>query len=302
MKTYQLNQSQLYRLSNRTKLAKMLGLPKNYFRKQIYIDDQYKDKLVDKKNGAGKRMISCPRGKEVALIQAKLFYYLNRIERPDWVKSSKRGESYITNATAHKKYIYGMKTDISKFYDSVAYGRVRRLFLDKFEMSSDIAEIMTIITTHYRKIPTGGAASMLVAYFTYEDMFRKIQDFSQKNSVMFTLYVDDLSFSSDTPIGKEFFLAIRNIVFSYGLKAKWSKTCFYSARSYREYTGVGIDKYGNLMLPNRRRKAIIDCYKDCITNAQDVSKLNRLGGMLNAARQIEPEIFPQICAYARKRQ
>lgn len=231
------------------------------------------------------------------LIQANLFKFLNRVERPDWVKSGRKGESYITNAEAHVNSLYGMKSDISDFYGSVTYRRIRHTFFNGFRMSPDIAEILTILVTHYRRIPTGAAASMLMAYFAYEEMFQKIHEISEKNDIVFTLYVDDLSFSANTPIGMDFFYQVRDIVQSYGFVLKWKKTKFYGFRKYKEFTGVGISAEGRLVVPNRHRKEIIDGYRESLSDCYDENKIQSLRGKVNAARQIEPQIFPQIYDY-----
>ena len=297
MKKYPIKQSPLYRLRNKTTLAKLLGLPETLLKNRISFDEQYIEFCKPKEHGDGQRRFSSPSGKSIVRAQKRLFLYLSRIEKPLWVKSASRGESYITNAVAHRTNAYGLKTDISSFYESVTFSRIRSCYLDTFEMAPDIAEIMTILSTHRRKLPTGAPASMLVAYFAYKKMFDSIYDYSLKQNISFTLYVDDLSFSSDSAIPKEFFLEVQRILVSYGLKAKWKKTKFYSKNEYKEYTGVGITQNGGLSVPNRMRKSILECYSKCTANPANHKELQRLQGKLNAARQIEPEVFPEIFNY-----
>lgn len=298
-KMYPINQSPLYRLHKKSDLAQLLGIESGVLRNEVCFDSQY-FVFYRKKSSSGKRTVAYPKGKQLVQIQKVLFKYLNRIERPEWVKSGRKGESYITNAAVHVERSYGMKSDISSFYDSVAYNRIRKLFREELEMSPDVAEIVTRMVTYKRHLPTGGKASMLIAYFAYEDMFQQIYRVAEEQGIVFTLYVDDLSFSADRRIEAEFFNGIHGIVAKYGLKAKWSKTEFYSNDGYREYTGVGI-KDGKMILPNDRRLDIIENFKACQTNPDDVKLLASLNGKLNAARQIEPGIFPQIYGYVKKR-
>lgn len=299
MKTYPMNQSPLYRLHKKADLEQLLNLKRGAVRKEVCFDSQYSIFYIDKKDG-GKRKVVNPRGRQIVNIQDKLFRYLNRIERPDWVKSGRKGESYITNAAAHQNNQYGMKSDISSFYDSVAYSKIRRFFLEKMEMSKDTAEILTRIVTYKRNLPTGGKTSMLVAYFAYQDMFDEIHRKAEERGIVFTLYVDDLSFSSQKRIEADFFEEIHSLIRQYGLKAKWKKTVFFSNKGYREYTGVGI-RDGELVLPNSTRQRIIDCFAMCQKNPDDMELLESLKGKLIAARQIEPDIFPQIYGSIRKR-
>lgn len=298
-KMYPINQSPLYRLRKKSDLERLLGLEPGVLKKEICLDSQYSVFYIKKKSG-GERTVVNPNGKRVVQIQKSLFKYLNRIERPEWVKSGRKSESYITNAAEHVDFSYGMKSDISCFYDSVAYNRIRKFFLEKLEMPQDVAEIMTRMVTYKRHLPTGGKVSMLIAYFAYEDMFKEIRQTAEKQGIVFTLYVDDLSFSSEERISADFFDDVYRIVARYGLKAKWSKTQFYSNGGYREYTGVGI-KDREMILPNDRRRDIIECFKACQDNPEDMKLLASLNGKLNAARQVEPDAFSQIYGYVKKR-
>lgn len=297
---YPINQSPLYRLHKKSDLEQLLRLKPGVLRNEVCLDSQY-SVFYKKKSSGGKRTVAYPKGKQLIQIQKVLFKYLNRIERPEWVKSGRKGESYITNAAEHVEHLYGMKSDISRFYDSVAYNRIRKFFREEMEMSPDVAEIVTRMVTYKRHLPTGGKASMLIAYFAYEGMFHEIYRAAEEQGIVFTLYVDDLSFSADRRIEAEFFDKIHGIVAKYGLKAKWSKTQFYNNSGYREYTGVGI-KDGRMVLPNDRRLDIIDSFKACQENPDNMELLASLNGKLNAARQIEPGAFPQIYGYVKKRE
>ena len=300
MKTYPVNQSPLFRLSNKRKLAKLLGVPISMVVKNIGFDSDYKVKYIDKKGGRGKRIITYPIGDDLVKMQTRLFHLLSKIERPNWVKSAHKGENYITNARMHEGLEYGMKTDISDFYGSVTYKRVRKMFLDKFEMPSDIAEILTRLVTCNRTVPSGSSTSMLVTYYSYEKMFESINNIASARGIVFSLYVDDLSFSAHEPIGSSFFKEVRDVIKSYGLNIKWKKTSIYDYKVYREFTGVGISPAGVCVVPNYFRKNIIDNYRECIINGVDAKKINSLRGKVNAARQIETDIFPQIMTFINK--
>ena len=175
---YPMIYSPLYRLRSKKKLTQLLKLPSGYFNKLVNLNEQYTEFCLPKKDGKKNRYFSVPHN-EAEYIQKRLFTLLERIERPEWVKAGKKGESYISNAAEHTEGKYGFKMDIAAFYDSVSFAKIRECFLKKFKMSSDIAEIMTLLVTYRRKIPTGGAASMLASYFAYEDMFIEIFDYAK---------------------------------------------------------------------------------------------------------------------------
>lgn len=299
-----IEESQLYGLKRKFKLEAMLGMPHGYLLKPIGLDYQYKSFSETKKDGVSQRTFSYPaKGSELKKYQQKLFQLLNQIIIPEWVKSSQKGESYITNASAHKEFPYGMKLDIASFYDNASFKRIRMCFRNAFQMEPDIAEIVARLLTYQkgtsRGVPTGGAASMRLMYFTYQDMFHRIYDISSQKGIVFTVYVDDLSFSAHQPISREFYAEVKKIVRSYGLTINDKKTEFYGFNQYRCYTGVGIHN-GKLKVPNHLRKEIIDLLEVCKRN-NNIKDIIKLQGKVNSARQIEPGIFPGIYSYIKGR-
>ena len=54
---------------------------------------------------------------------------------------------------------------------------------------------------------------------------------------------------------------------------------------------------------NKKRKEIIDLYKECINRETfSIEKLVKLNGKINDATQVEKNIFPTISAYLKKHQ
>ena len=172
-------------------------------------------------------------------------------------------------------------------------------FLNVFHMDSDIAEIVARLLTYQkdmtRGVPTGGAASMRLMYFTYQDMYKEIFELSEKEGINLTVYVDDLSFSSNHPLTKQFADKVKTIVRNYGLTINDKKTKTYSHGKYRCYTGVGIYN-GQLRVPNHLHKEIMELFLQC-KKSNSIKDMVRLRGKVNSARQIEPEIFPGVYAY-----
>lgn len=285
-KTYPLSKSPLYRLRNRKKLAKLLFLREHYFyEKHKY---NYKQKSIPKPDGS-KRVLEIP-DYDLKKIQARIHTLLQRIETPYWLKSGKKGESHITNAMLHLDSSHVRTMDISHFYDSVSRNRVYYMFRDLFLMEDDIATIMTNLVMHDSILPTGAPSSQLIAYWAYQDMFCEINAYAIENNCRFSLYVDDMTFSSENSIPYEFREHITAILRKNGLYAKRTKDKSYGPKSFKIITGCGI-KNGRLSLQNKRRKEIIELYKKFSKEPTETDS-KRLRGMLIAARQEEPELLP----------
>ncbi len=291
-KIYSLEQSPLYRLRNRRKLAEYLNLPTNYFFKS----HKYKYIIFSKPkpNGDGKRSFIVP-SEDLKAIQKQLCKLMRRIETPKWLMSGKKSYSYITNSEQHLGYKFIKTMDISKFYDSAQRSRIYKMFYKKFKMEHDISWIMTELVTYNGILPTGSPSSQLIIYWTYCEMFSKINNISEKYNCCFSLYVDDMTFSSNEPISSSLRDEVGILLKKYGLKAKLQKDHYYQAKDFKIVTGVGI-KNGAKVVLNNKRKKIIDLFIRCkeTNNIYDIEKLN---GTLCSLRQIEPNIFPEIYNY-----
>ncbi len=294
-KVYPIECSPLYRMRNRRKLAKILELDEKYFKQ----DHEYEYNCFSKpkSNGTGYRNFTVPE-ESLKKIQKRICELMIRIETPEWVISGKKNHSYISNAEKHSEN-HNIKTmDISKFYDSVKRKYVYNMFKYKFLMADDISWIMTDLVMYKGTLPTGSPTSQLVAYWSYSDMFESIYEIAQKYKCEFTLYVDDMTFSSNFGISKELRKDIKEVLNKYHLYAKNKKDHYYQNNVFKKVTGVGI-RDGRILVPNKKRHEIIELYKACL-KSRDINEIERLRGMLNSVRQIEPGIFPEIYRFTEK--
>lgn len=234
---------------------------------------------------------------ELKRVQKKLCKLLSRIRTPNWVISGKKKHSYITNADKHVENTFVKTMDVSKFYDSVKRKYVFRMFKKTFQMAEDIAWLMTELVMYEGMLPTGSPSSQLIVYWAYCDMFNEINRLANDRNCTFTLYVDDMTFSSQAPIPKCLRNEICNQLKKYDLIAKSKKDHYYQRDAVKVITGVGI-KDGKKIVLNNKRKKIIDQYQKCKTS-NEICDIEKLNGMLCALRQIEPEIFPEIYNYVK---
>lgn len=292
---YKLEQSPLYRLRNRGKLAEMLGLPRNYFRNNYKLNIKYSTFYVITGKNKKQRLIQSP-CEDLKLIQKKLLKYLSRVETPDWLISGKRGKSYVDNAKFHINNNYVVTADIMDFYPSCKRYYVYEMFKEIFKMESDIAGIVTDIATYNDGIPTGAPTSQLIAYWSYKNIFINISEISKIYSTDFSLYVDDMTFSCATPISRKMIYEIEKELKKCGLKLKKKKTKIYNSKDFKLITGVVCDKTGELKVPNQLRKEIIEGFNEVkkLTGEKLEQKRCSLLGKIYSARQIESNVFPEM--------
>lgn len=298
VKKYPIEQSALYKCRSLRRLNALLFLDTDS--KQIADIKKYYSFEINKKDGIAKRKITAPT-KKLKTVQKRVLYLLQRIERPNWLISGEKGRSYIDNGKAHIYSNYFLAMDIKSFYDNCNREYVFRFFKDYLQVSGDIAGILTDIVTYDNGIPTGCPTSQLIAYYAYGKMFREISEIAQKYECIFTLYVDDMTFSSQehfdvNSMKKEIDCTLRK----YGHKPKYSKMKYYSHGKDVLITGTVVNRNHELKIPNKLQKKIYDGFqnvKDVDIKEMDCDKkkeIASLRGKLQAAKSIECNKFSDI--------
>lgn len=292
---YEINQSPLYKLSSKRKLATILQIEyASLLRAKDWIN--YTVSEIEKASG-GFRTIYDP-CRELKQVQRRIKNLLSRISIPNWVFSGCKGVCHVDNGKYHEHSVYFIQSDLHAFYDSCSRERVYRLFKDRFKCSSDVSALLSDLTTLTLEdgstvIPTGSPCAQLVAFFAYQDMFNELHNLARNHRCKFSLYVDDLTFSSKTPFSNPtlFKKKVLQIVKRYGHSLSLSKTAYRSADETKIVTGVAITKEGVSAIPNKLRYKIVQgTAQSC---AGDSSTALSTLGRISSARMIEPSSFPE---------
>lgn len=296
---YPISQCALYKCNSKRKLEQLLTIEPGDL-KNIQYAIQYRSFEIDKKNTTEKRKITAP-AHTIKAVQARILALIKRVERPEWLISGERGKCYIDNGKAHRNANYMLAVDIKKFYDNCRRDGVYRFFLNQMKTEPDVAKILTDIVTYNGGIPTGCPTSQLIAYYAYEDMFKEINRCAEYYGCCFTLYVDDMTFSSASPFPAEKLKREVDIILrKYGHKPKYRKVKYYSKHEAKPITGTIVTPDHNLDIPNQLQKKVYD-------NFQLAKKLNEeqateetikvtqaLLGQIQAANNVDTKRFPEI--------
>ena len=315
---YEIEKSPLYGLQNKKKLASYLGI--DYSNLILLLNDNNYNTFDVKNKINGKiRQVEEPKPK-LKLIHKKILKFLSRIKTPDYLYSSKKKCDYISNAREHLGKNYITTVDINKFYNSTKARYVFKCFLDEFKMSEDVAWLITDILTYCKKnennincldnayLPTGSPTSQIVAFFAYKKTFDWINEFSIKNDITFTLFVDDMTFSSNKGIiDNKFVYVIQNRLNSVHLSLSNNKTKIYKKNSFKKVTGCIVPpnsyKKEKLLVPNDLRDKIKRSYDNFKKNKNNNNYIYRnldndnlnpvesLFGMISAANRIDNFLF-----------
>lgn len=291
-----LNQCAFYKCASKKRLAKILRVSLNELKNLGGIEAY--NVFRQPKNKAGFRTIYAP-SEKLKAIQRRVKVLLQRIEKPEWVFSGKMGSCHIDNGAYHKDSRYLIAADIANFYDSCTREQVYSFFKFKMRTAPDVAEILTSISTLTLEdgttlIPSGSPCSQLVSYFAYSDMFEELQGLANRYGCKLSIYVDDITISSNNPISnpRNVEKQVNKILHAYGHKIKWRKTKYYGSNTFRVITGVALKGNGDMLIPNNLGEKIIINMHDVLEG--DDLKYPTVIGQIGAARQIKPYVFPEV--------
>ena len=300
LKKYDITQCALYKCRTKKRLEHLLCLEPGGLKTIDNIIGYHKFE-IDKKHSNEKREITAP-NKTLKAIQRRILYLLHRVIRPDWLISGEKQKCYIDNGRMHLDGKYVLTVDIKKFYDNCTREPVYQFFVQKLETSPDVAKKLTDIITYNGGIPTGCPTSQIMAFYAYSDMFSEISDLAKQCGCKFTLYVDDMTFSSKEPFSPEQLRQrIDCVLRKYGHKPKYPKVKYYGSSDYKPITGTIITPKQSLAVPNGLQKTIYNAFQEIkpfigteTCSEEATRRIRSLKGQIQAARNIEQEKFPEI--------
>lgn len=209
----------------------------------------------------------------------------------------KKETSCLTGAWPHKNKKHVLNIDLSNFFDSINFGRVRGFFIkDKnFSLCPTVATIIAQIACYNNKLPQGSPCSPIIANLVGNIIDIKLVQLAKKYRCTYTRYADDITFSTnvnDFPAA----LAILNddgtAIIGEPLQSTIESTGFYinqtkirlqNNKSRQVVTGLVVNKRINTS--EEYRKQVRSCvYSLTKTGEFTINKIpgsiNQLHGML----------------------
>ncbi|MGY3475734.1 reverse transcriptase family protein [Bradyrhizobium ottawaense] len=281
----------LYAISSPADLAHRLSIPRHKLKASDLSPlarDAGNYRLFQIEDGNGKsRAIQWPK-RRLQTLHARVHTLLSRVAVPAYLYSAVRGKSYVDNASAHNPLVPTIKIDVKKFFPSVSRAVIFDFFFQRMRCRRDVAGLLADILTFDAHLPTGGAASPIIAYYSFKPMFDEIHKFALSQGLIMTCYVDDLTLSG-VRASKNTLHEIGKIISRSGLKSHKARA--FAASQPKVITGVCNTKSGR-RVPNKLHLKIKKGFDD-LTAAKTPLEINRIAqpllGRLRAAGQIDPK-------------
>ena len=113
----------------------------------------------------------------------------------------KRKRSIITNAKEHRNRKYVFNVDLTDFFGSINFGRIRGFFMkDKnFSLHEDVATVLAQIACYNNALPQGSPCSPVISNLIGHVLDIHLVRLASHNGCTYSRYADDLTFSTNKP-------------------------------------------------------------------------------------------------------
>ncbi|MDC2857348.1 reverse transcriptase family protein [Delftia sp. DT-2] len=232
--------------------------------------------------------------RELRRIHDRIRELLSRVALVDYAHAAVKGRSYRTNAQAHQKSEIVANFDIKRFYPSTSQSHVTQFFFKEMKCSADVATLLGKILCYRSgsdntgRLPTGSPASPIVSIYANKAMFDALNNLARASDLIFTCYVDDLTFSGKK-LPPRLHRRVNSIVLNNGHNLKDAKTIVFGKGMVKHITGVAI-KDGKIAVPHSRffkARKIEEKISRAGTFSEQAMLMRKLSGLLGEAASID---------------
>jgi len=227
--------------SDKEKIEDIINNPHKYYKS-----------FVKKVNNKKRKFYTA--NKELKKIQLLILRkILEQVPLPSSMIGGLKGGSPKKNAELHKNKDLIMVLDIKDFFPSINESRVFKLF-NSLGFSEDISNLLVGLTTKYERLPQGICTSTYIALLTLRSMERRFKNLCAKQGIMYSFYIDDITFSGSKKV-KNFKNLISKIIESEGFKINKDKIKVMPWNKRQEINKLIINS-GTTNVPREKRKYI----------------------------------------------
>lgn len=172
----------------------------------------------------------------------------------DYLYSSLKNKSYIGNAKEHIGSKYVLAIDISNFFTNIGKEKVKMTLKKYLSLDGDVADFYSKMLTSKANddknceifnLGQGLPSSPILAYLCNKKFFDYLKELCDSYCYKMTLYVDDLTISSDVKFNQAFINRIFGLFKENGLPINKKKFRNYKSSSSKKITGIYISKNGS---------------------------------------------------------
>ncbi len=282
------------------------------------------------KRSGGMRLLSAPHEALAKAQQWILHNVLDKLPVEDEAHGFVKGRSTVTNARAHLGQGIVVNLDLSDFFPTISFGRVRGLF-ESIGYSPAVATIFALLCTEpprrkvvydgtpywvavgERGLPQGACTSPAISNLIARKLDRRLTGMTRKMGWAYTRYADDLTFSAASEVvddgkggskkGRKdlgiLLARVRHIVQEEGFAINPKKGRVQHAGGRQEVTGIVVND--KLAMPReevRKLRAILHAAKKTGLAAQNRENIPHfeayLQGKIAYLNMVDPDRAMQL--------
>ena len=185
----------------------------------------YRVFIILKKDGKP-RIVEAP-NKLLKKNLRKLAKILQLLDCPEYNFCGWKKQNTLMNVKRHLNANAYLTADISKYYPNTKVKYVREFFAI-FNTDEETLDMLVKLTTFRNHLPTGAPTSSILVFLSHQELFDEINAKMQEEEITFSLYADDMTFSSKHGITNQKLRYVRSILAKHHLQAKPEKSKHYS--------------------------------------------------------------------------
>ena len=181
----------------RSSLQELYGITgdlDSYYYTKIQPKKKYGTYQLDEKGRLRYRKL-CVSRSHLKRLQEKINTFLQKIKLPSYAYGSVKERSNILNARQHVNSKYFLSVDLKNYFPNISHHQVCQMFR-RNKFSPAVARILTQLTTYRGGLPQGPPTSALIANLVFVETGKRLQEAIKDHEIVFTTYLDDLTFSS----------------------------------------------------------------------------------------------------------
>lgn len=232
------------------------------------------------KKSGGVRTISASQDSLKRIQRVLLDGLLSEKNLPSHVHGCVKGRSVVSNAEVHVNKELVINLDISKFFPSITFEMIERIFEDTYNCDPETSELLTRLTTLDGSLPQGAPTSPYLANIASLEMDNQLMRICDeqvgRGNYHYTRYVDDITISGSNrliDLSDQF----HSIVSAFGFKVNPEKTKFLRKSMRQKVTGMIVNEKVSIpkKLQRKLRQQLYFCEKYGVQDHCDRSGVSR---------------------------
>ena len=200
-----------------------------------------------------------------------------------YLKSTIKNVSYAVNANEHKGNRHAFIIDMKNFFTQITDEKVSNSLCSLLDLNKDIADMYSVLlTSPYDEekfsngkyvLGQGLPSSPLLAFLCNLSFFNYLNELCLSKDIKMTIYVDDITFSSDNPISQDFIDKLFHLFKKNGLSINRKKIARVKNDKIKVITGGYVSQTG-VRVKNSKREEIFVQYNELNNLLKNMKDIN----------------------------